>query len=93
MGMQLITREDGGHTVAGLAGELDAVNAADGAAAITSAMAPGKCLIVDMTALEFIDCCALHELLAVRQLARHEGGDLLLAAPAGSVLRILALTG
>ena len=93
MGMQLITHEDGGHIVARLAGELDAVNAADGAAAITAAMAPGQCLIVDMTALEFIDCCALGALLAVRKLARQEGGDVLLAGPAGSVLRLLALTG
>ena len=93
MGMQLITCEGGGHIVARLAGELDAVNAADGAAAITAATAPGQCLIVDMAALEFIDCCALSTLLAVRELARHEGGDLLLAAPAGSVLRLLALTG
>ena len=77
--MQLSTREGGGHIVAALSGELDAVNAADGVAAITAIMTPGQCLIVDMTALEFIDCCALRALLAVREVARQEGGDLLLA--------------
>ena len=91
--MQLSTREGGGHLVAGLSGELDAVNAADGAAGITAIITPGQCLIVDMTALEFIDCCALRALLAVQKLARQQGGDLLLAAPTGSVLRLLALTG
>lgn len=91
--MQLSTREGGGHIVAALSGELDAVNAADGVAAITAIMTPGQCLIVDMTALEFIDCCALRALLAVREVARQEGGDLLLAAPKGSVLRLLTLTG
>jgi anti-anti-sigma factor len=91
--MQLNTREGGGHVVARLSGELDAVDAADGAAAITAIMTPGQCLIVDMTALGFIDCCALRALLAVQKLARQEGGDLLLAAPGGSALRLLALTG
>lgn len=91
--MQLSTREGDGHIVAGLSGELDAVDAADGAAAITAIMTPGQCLIVDMTGLKFIDCCALRALLALQKLARQEGGDLLLVAPAGSVLRLLTLTG
>ena len=52
--MQLINRQDGGHTVAGLRGELDAVNAADRAAAITAVMTPGLCLIADMTSLESV---------------------------------------
>ncbi len=91
--MQLSTRESGGHLVAGLSGELDAVNAADGAAALTAIITPGQYLIVDMTALQFIDCCALRALLAVQKLARQQDGDLLLAAPTGSVLRLLALTG
>ncbi|MDQ2811356.1 MAG: STAS domain-containing protein [Actinomycetota bacterium] len=90
--MQLSTREGGGHVV-GLSGELDAVDAADVAAAITKIITPGQCLIVDLAALEFIDCCALGALLEAQKLARQEGGDLRLAAPRGSVLRVLTLTG
>jgi hypothetical protein len=50
-------------------------------------------IIVDLAALEFIDCCALGALGRVRAQARQAGGDLLLAAPRGPVRRILALTG
>jgi STAS domain/Histidine kinase-like ATPase domain len=50
-------------------------------------------IIVDLAALEFIDCCALDALGRVRAQARQADGDLLLAAPRGPVRRILALTG
>jgi anti-sigma B factor antagonist len=50
-------------------------------------------IIVDLAALEFIDCCALGVLGRVRAQARQAGGDLLLAAPCGPVRRLLDLTG
>jgi anti-anti-sigma factor len=50
-------------------------------------------IIVDLAALEFIDCCALGVPGRVRVQARRAGGDLLLAAPRGPVRHILALTG
>ena len=50
-------------------------------------------IIIDLSALEYIDCCALGVLGRVRAQARQAGGDLLLAAPRGQVRRILTLTG
>ena len=41
-------------------------------------------IIVDLAALEFIDCCALGALGRVRAQARQAGGDLLLAARCGA---------
>lgn len=40
-----------------------------------------------------MDCYSLHALLGVRETARQAGGDLLLAAPRGAVLRLLTLVG
>lgn len=90
---ELSTRADGGHLVVALRGELDAVDADRVAAALAEAVARNPRIIVDLTALDFIDCCALHVLSRARAQARKAGGDLLLAAPGRQVRRVLALTG
>jgi anti-sigma B factor antagonist len=51
------------------------------------------CVIVDLDALDFIDCAALRALVSAQQRARQAGGEVLLAAPAGAVARMLDLTG
>jgi anti-sigma B factor antagonist len=89
----LSTREYGGHLVVALHGEVDIVNSASVMAALAAAAAREPRIIVDLAALEFIDCSALGGLGRVRAQARQAGGDLLLAAPRGLVLRILTLTG
>jgi len=89
----LSTREYGGHVVVALHGELDVVDAESVMAVLAAAVARDLRIIVDLAALEFIDCCALGVLGRVRAQARQAGGDLLLAAPRGPVQRILALTG
>jgi anti-sigma B factor antagonist len=89
----LSTREYGGHVIAALYGELDIVDAAGVMAVLAAAAAGNPRIIIDLAALEFIDCCALAALARVRAQARQDGGDLLLAAPRRPVQRILALTG
>jgi anti-sigma B factor antagonist len=89
----LSIREYSGHVVVALDGELDVSDAASVADALTSVAARDPRIILDLAALEFIDCCALGALGRVRAQARQAGGDLLLAAPRGPVRRILALTG
>ncbi len=91
--VSLSTREYGGHVVVALCGELDVVDAANVMAVLAAAAARDPRIIVDLAALEFIDCYALGELGRVRAQARQAGGDLLLAAPRGQVRRILTLTG
>jgi anti-sigma B factor antagonist len=49
-------------------------------------------IIVDLAGLEFIDSSGVAALARGRKLARHAGGDLLLAAPRREVLRALSLT-
>ena len=88
----LSTREDSGHLVVTLRGELDAVDAADAETALAAATAGNPRVVVDLAGLEFIDCCGLGVLIRVRAQVRQAGGDLLLAAPGQQVRRILALT-
>jgi anti-anti-sigma factor len=80
-----------GYAVVVLCGELDTRDAGDTAAAVAALAAGGRQLIVDLEPLDFIDCHAVGALLGVRQTARQAGGDVLLAAPHGLVLRVLTV--
>ena len=82
-----------GHVVVVLRGDLDVTGAADAGAAIAALVARGQRLVIDMSALDFMDCAALGALLKVRALARNRGGDVVLAAPQPLPRRVLALTG
>jgi anti-sigma B factor antagonist len=91
--MAMSTHSYGGHVVIALYGELDVADAADFATAlaeVVAARAPG--IIVDLGGLEFIDSSGVAALARGRKLARHAGGDLLLAAPRRGVRRVLTLT-
>jgi anti-sigma B factor antagonist len=81
----------GGHPVVALGGELDITGAAAAVAAITAAVGAGQRLIIDLAALEFIDCSGVRALLCAQRLARRAGGDVLLAAPQDPVLRLVTL--
>ena len=74
-------------------GDLDVTGAADAGEAIAALVVPGRCLIIAMSALDFIDCGSLGALLRVQWLAWSTGGDVVLATPERHVLRLLALTG
>jgi anti-sigma B factor antagonist len=83
-----------GHAVVGLRGELD-VNDAEGVTVVLADVVAGHPdIIIDLTALDFIDCSGLWALTRAREQASRAGGGLLLAAaPQQLVLQILALTG
>lgn len=91
--VELCTRLCDGHVVVTLRGELDGADADSAAAAVAALAAGGQQLIIDLEALEFIDCHAVGALLGARETARQAGGDVLLAAPHGLVLRVLTLIG
>ena len=58
---------------------------------LTASAAGNPQIVVDLAALEYIDCYSLGALGGVRAQARQAGGDLLLAAPHGLVRRLLDL--
>jgi anti-sigma B factor antagonist len=92
-GVELKASVRDGFVVVVLRGDLDVTGAADAEAAIAALVAPGRTLIIDISALDFMDCISLRALLRVEALARRGGGDVVLAAPQPHVLRLLALTG
>ena len=92
-GVELSTSACDGHVVVALRGDLDMTGAADAGTAITALVVPGRCLIIDMSALDFIDRGSLDALLRVQWRAWSIGGDVVLAAPQRHVLQLLALTG
>jgi len=81
--VQLSTRACEGHVVVALRGDLDIIGAADAGAAITALVVPDRCLIIYVSALDFIDCGSHDALLRVQWLAWSTGGDMVLAAAAG----------
>src|SRR5258707_14902378 len=96
-GVELRARACGGHIVVALHGQLGIREAADTAATIAAIagreLGREHCVIVDLEALEFIDCAAMRALVSAQQQAWWAGGEVLLAAPAGAVARMLDLTG
>ncbi len=91
--VELRTRVYRGYAVVALRGEVDTTDAQDTAAAVAALTAGGQQLIIDLENLDFIDCHAAGALLGARATARQAGGDVLLAAPHGPVLRLLTLLG
>jgi anti-sigma B factor antagonist len=91
--VELRTRVSDGYVVVALCGELDTADAESVAAAVAALAKGGQQLIIDLEAPGYLDCHSVCALLGVRETARQAGGDLLLAAPRGVVLRMLTLAG
>jgi anti-sigma B factor antagonist len=92
-GVDLNTSARDGHVVVALRGELDVAGAPEAEAAITALLARGRYLVIDMSALDFIDCTSLGALVRARARARRGGGDVVLAAPQRCARRLLTVTG
>lgn len=75
--------------------EIDVTNAGEALALITAAFAPGATVVVaDLTATRFCDSSGLRHLALACSQAAEAGTDLRLVVPtAGSVRRVLELTG
>lgn len=80
-----------GYVVVALGGELDICEADHLGRALGAAAVSGPPIIVDLAELTFIDCAGLSVLASARREARAAGGDLVLAAPAPAVARLLCL--
>ncbi len=84
----------GGYAVVTLCGELDLADAPAVASNLIAAVAAfGPSVIVDLTGLEFIDCCGLGVLVRVLKWTRESGGDMHLVGPRLRVRRVLEMAG
>ncbi|HEX4832405.1 MAG TPA: STAS domain-containing protein [Trebonia sp.] len=88
MNVELRAGVGDGHVVVALRGELDTADAEMTGVAVAELAEGGQQLIIDLEALDFIDCHALNALLTARKPA-----GIKLATPPGIVLRLLTLLG
>jgi anti-sigma B factor antagonist len=88
------TRTESGRVVVRVTGELDLSTAEQLAAELRTALtAPPVRLVVDASALTFVDSTGLSVLLVAERQARADGGSLVLRHPSHALLRLLELTG
>ena len=88
------TEEEDGHVVVRLAGEIDLSNVDGLEAQIDSAIAHAQDVVIDLSAIDFIDSRGLRLLKRVSAAVAGSDGTLLVVAPAGSVARsVLDMTG
>ncbi|MFC5381184.1 anti-sigma factor antagonist [Aquipuribacter nitratireducens] len=87
------TRTDDGLVVVSPVGRLTMVSAPQLRAVVTACVTTGDArVVVDMSAVEFIDSSGLGALVAGLKAARQGGGDLRIARLAPQVLTVLQLT-
>jgi anti-anti-sigma factor len=84
---------DGVCTVVHLAGEADLTSTGLRDALAAQMGGRARLLLVDMSALTFLDSGATQMIIAACQVFRREGGTLALVRPAPAAARVLELTG
>ncbi len=84
---------DGVCAVVRLAGEADLTSTGLRDALAAQITTRPRLLLVDMSALTFLDSGATQMIIAAYQVLRREGGTLALVRPAPAVARVLELTG
>jgi len=90
----LQTEGAGGRVIVRLAGEIDLSNVDGLEAQIESAIAHAQDVVIDLTAIDFIDSRGLRLLNRVSSSIADRDGTLLVVAPASSVARsVLDMTG
>lgn len=88
-----VTPQQQGVALVELVGRLDLLSATDVRQKLSAAVAAGHPrLVVDLSAVEFIDSTGLGSLVSGLKATRLAGGDLRLANPAEQVRTILKLT-
>jgi stage II sporulation protein AA (anti-sigma F factor antagonist) len=89
-----VTTRDAHTVVLSVGGELDMDTAELLGTRLAEQLRQGRRhLVLDLSALDFMDSSGLNVLIRVVQRARDIGGDLYLAAPTSAVRRILEITG
>lgn len=82
-----------GIAVMHVTGRLDFTTAPEAREAFASAVTAGWCkLIVDLSAMAFVDSAGLGAFIAGMRAARRAGGELRLANPRGQATTLLSLT-
>jgi anti-sigma B factor antagonist len=93
-GFSVARGSEGDYTVLELSGELDLASSADLDREVMAAIlrTDAGALVLDLTALEFMDCSGLHVLLEAHRRCQRSGIELRLRGPRHAVRRVLDLT-
>lgn len=91
--LTLAVRETSEARLISMAGELDIAARDEVDAVLTAAAAHGAPLIIDLTALRFIDSSGIHVLVIAQRRASDDGRRLLVVRGTKPVTRVLALCG
>lgn len=92
--MDIQTRNEGSTAILVLSGRMDAVTAPQFEAAIKQNIeAGGNSFVVDFHGLDYISSAGLRALLATAKLLKNKGGQIRLAAVAGTVKEVFQISG
>ncbi|TDQ83260.1 anti-sigma B factor antagonist [Dongia mobilis] len=84
-------KEEQGRTVIALSGEIDLENAGDVRKALLAALKHKKDVLVDLSAVSYIDSSGIASLVEGLQVARKQKNELSLVAVSARALRVLEL--
>jgi anti-sigma B factor antagonist len=84
-------REEDGVTVASLSGEVDLESSPRARELLLGLVRSGRRVLVDLSAVAYIDSSGVASLIEAFQLARRSGTGFALVAPTPSALRVLEL--
>jgi anti-sigma B factor antagonist len=73
-------------------GEVDLATVATFSDALTRAAARGRCIVVDMMGIEYIDSSGIHALIGYANACKQRGDLLILVAPRGTVQKVIRIT-
>ena len=94
MGFALCVRPHAHETIVGVSGEIDLLTAGQLRHILERTMrSHGPRLVLDMSAVRFMDCAGVRSLVAVQQQAELLGGTLRLFSASAPVTRIIQLSG
>jgi anti-sigma B factor antagonist len=91
MSASFSTRRVAGTAVVSLQGEIDLQNSPDLRKELLGWLAEGQDVVVDLSAVDYIDSSGIASLVEAYQTARHQDGRFSLAAVSPAALRVLKL--
>ena len=89
--MRHSVREEGGVVVASLAGDVDLESSPRARELLLGLVRQGRSVLVDLSAVGYIDSSGVASLIEAFQLARRNGTGFALVSPTPSALRVLQL--
>jgi anti-sigma B factor antagonist len=89
--MKITTREDTGHVIVQLEGEVDLRHSPSLRKVLMDLMVLNRSVVVDLGRVEYIDSSGIASLVEAYQMTRRNGGRFVLASISAPAMRVLQL--